>query len=170
MKVHSGMRPQDIVILLKVATYKNNLWLMKEIAHDLFISASEVSESLNRSMIAGLLTSDKKKLMKQSLLEFLQFGMKYVFPQRSGGMVRGVATAYSTFPLSNIIQSEEAVVWPCTEGKIRGQMIQPLHPSVPKACLKDPKLHELLALADALRIGKAREQKLAIEALKERIC
>ena len=143
---------------------------MKDIAHDLSISASEVSESLNRSMIAGLLTSDKKKLMKQSLLEFLQFGLKYAFPQRPGGLVRGISTAYSAPPLSNIIQGEEALVWPYTEGEVRGQMIQPLHPSVPKACLKYPKLYEFLALADALRIGKAREQKLAIEILKERLC
>ena len=50
MKKHSGMRPQDIVILLKIATYGDNNWYMKDIANDLFISPSEVSESLNRSV------------------------------------------------------------------------------------------------------------------------
>lgn len=170
MKNHRGMRPHDIVVLLKIATYKNSNWLMKDIAYELSISASEVSESLNRSMLAGLLTSDKKKLMKQALLEFLQYGIKYVYPQRPGPLVRGIVTAYSALPLSNSIQSNEPVVWPYAEGNVRGQAIEPLHPSVPKACISDQSLHELLALVDALRIGKLREQKLAIEALKERIC
>jgi hypothetical protein len=33
----------------------------------------------------------------------------------------------------------------------------------------DSKLHELLALVDALRVGKAREKELAIVELKKRI-
>jgi predicted transcriptional regulator len=170
MKKHSGMRPHDIVILLKIAAFKEKQWLMKDLAIDLFISASEVSESLNRSMLAGLLTSDKKKLMTRALLEFLQYGIKYVYPQHPGPIVRGIPTAYSTDPLRQLINSEEPIVWPYAEGKVRGQSIEPLHPSVPKACLRDARLYELLALVDALRIGRVREQKLALEALKKRIC
>lgn len=170
MKKHSGMRPHDIVVLLKIATYKDDPWLMKDIAYQLSVSASEVSESLNRSMIAGLISSNKKKLMKQAILEFLQYGIKYVYPQRPGPLVRGMATAYSTTPLSNSIQSNEPMVWAYAEGNLRGQAIEPLHPSVPKVCINDPALYELLALVDGLRIGKNREQKLAIEALTERIC
>ncbi|MTI30706.1 hypothetical protein E1171_07780 [Cytophagales bacterium RKSG123] len=169
MKEHKGMRPQDIVILLKIAIYQGRPWLMKDIAYDLYISASEVSESINRSMMAGFIASDKKRLMKQALLEFLQHGIKYVFPQRPGAVARGVATAYSATPLVEQLQSEEPIVWSYAEGNIRGQTIEPLYPSVPKACLKDPKLYEVLALVEALRIGRIREQILAIEELKKRI-
>jgi hypothetical protein len=35
--------------------------------------------------------------------------------------------------------------------------------------LKDEKLHELLALADALRVGRAREKELAVKELKKRL-
>ncbi len=170
MKAHSGMRPQDIVILLKIATYRNKPWFMKDIAYDISISASEVSESLNRSMIARLISSNKKKLMKQSILEFLQYGLKYVYPQRPGRIGRGISTAHSAMPLSNLIHSQEQIVWSHPEGNVRGQIIEPLHPSVPSACLRDHNLYELLALVDALRIGKAREQNIAIEELKTRIC
>ena len=45
----------------------------------------------------------------------------------------------------------------------------PLYPSVPEAALKDEKLHELLALVDALRVGRAREKELAIRELKKRL-
>lgn len=170
MKKHSGMRPQDVVILLKIAAKGNKPWLMKDLSTELEISASEVSESLNRSMLAGLISANKQTLMKLALLDFLEHGLKYVYPQRPGAMVRGMVTAHSAEPLNKIIQSQEAYVWPFGLGKVRGQAIEPLHPSVPKACLKDHILHELLALTDALRVGKIREQKLAIAELEKRIC
>lgn len=161
MKKHNGMRPHDIVILLKIVAKGDQDWLMKDIANELFISNSEVSESLNRSVLAGLIASDKKRIMKQALVDFITSGLRYVYPQQPSGLVRGVPTAQSAPPLSEIIQSDEIYVWPYAEGNVRGFSIEPLHPNVPKAVLKDHVLHELLALVDAIRLGNVREQKLA---------
>ncbi|WOD44194.1 hypothetical protein [Hwangdonia lutea] len=161
MKKHNGMRPHDIVILLKIVAKGDHDWLMKDIANELFISNSEVSESLNRSVLAGLIASDKKRVMRQALVEFITSGLKYVYPQQPSGLVRGIPTAHSAPPLSEIIQSEEIYVWPYAEGNVRGFSIEPLHPNVPKAALKDHVLHELLALVDAIRLGNVREQKFA---------
>lgn len=169
MKKHNGMRPQDIVILLKIAAKENDLWLMKDLAYELSISASEITESLNRSVLAGLIAADKRILMKKALLEFLGFGLKYVFPQEPGAMVRGMVTAHSALPMNQIIHSEENYVWADAEGEDRGFSIEPLHPNVPQACRKDSELYELLALADVLRLGRVREQKLAIEELQKRL-
>jgi hypothetical protein len=44
--------------------------------------------------------------------------------------------------------------------------IEPLHPSVPFAAMQDAKLYEMLALFDALRVGKARERGMALERLE----
>ncbi len=163
------MRPQDIVILLKIAALGKTNWLIKDLAAELFISQSEVSESLHRSMEAGLLDTDKFTIMKKSFLDFLKHGLKYVFPEHPGAIVRGMATAHSAKPLSENIYSEDNYVWPYGEGKMRGQSIRPLYPSVPKACLKDDKLYELLALADAIRVGKNREENMAIKELEKRL-
>jgi predicted transcriptional regulator len=170
MKKHCGMRPQDIVVLLKIAAKGKNPWMMKDLANELEISASEVSESLNRSMLANLISNNKKTLMKSALVDFLEHGLKYVYPQKPGALVRGMATSHSAEPLNKTIQSDESYVWPFAQGNLRGQAIEPLHPSVPKACLKDRVLYELLALTDALRVGKIREQKIAITELKKLIC
>ncbi len=89
MRKHRGMRPQGIVILLIIATFGPRSWHNKELAERLGISASEVSESLHRSRQAGLLASDKKQLMINALVEFLEHGFKYVFPQQPGALVRG---------------------------------------------------------------------------------
>ena len=70
---------------------------------------------------------------------------------------------------STIIQSTENYVWPSAKGTMKGQSIIPLYPSVVEAVQKDYKLYELLALIDALRVGKAREREIAISELKERI-
>ncbi len=169
MKKHKGMRPHDVVILLKIATLKDQPWLAKDLAQSLNISASEVSESLNRSKLAGLISGDKKRLMKNNLLEFLEHGLRYVFPAEAGAIQRGMPTAHSAPPLSRFIAADEAYVWPWPEGQARGQAIEPLHRGVPGACAKDPFLYELLALTDALRLGRAREKQQAMEALRQRI-
>jgi len=170
MKKHSGMRPQDIVILLKIATKKNKDWFMKDLSYELGISASEISESINRSVIAGLISPDKKRLMKMALLDFLEGGLRYVYPQKPGALVGGMPTAHSANPLQQIIQSSEPYVWPFAEGKVRGQAIEPLHPKVPTACLIDNSFYELMALCDSLRVGKVREKNIALKELKKRIC
>ena len=169
MKKHSGMRPHDIVVLLKIAAKGDDSWYMKDLSFELGISASEISESINRSVIAGLMLPDKKRLMKLALLDFLEHGLRYVYPQRPGALVRGIPTAHSALPLSKIVVGDEPYVWPYAEGKVRGQAIEPLHPKVPQASLKDQNLYELLSLCDALRVGRAREKKIAIEELKNRI-
>lgn len=161
MKKHNGMRPQDVVILLKIAAKAGGDWYMKDLSAELGISASEVSESLNRSVFAGLIAQNKNQLMKQALLEFLEYGLKYVYPVQPGAVVRGMPTAHSAPLLANEIVSSEIYVWPWAKGKERGQTIEPLHNSVPQACQNDERLYHMLALVDALRIGRVREQEIA---------
>ena len=87
MKKHSGMRPHDIVILLKIASKGSHKWFMKDLAYELEISASEISESINRSVISGLISGDKKTLKKMALLDFLRSGLRYVYPQQPGALM-----------------------------------------------------------------------------------
>jgi len=164
------MRPHDIVILLKIAAKGTEPWLMKDLSMELGISASEVSESLHRSVIAGLIAQDKTRLMKLSILDFLEHGLRYVYPQQPGALVRGLPTAHAAPPLNDEIERAEPYVWPYGEGTVRGESIEPLHPKVPEACLKDPVFYEYMALCDALRVGKARERNMAVQELKKRLC
>lgn len=169
MKKHNGMRPHDIAVLLKIASKGQEKWLMKDLAQELNISSSEISESINRSIIGGLISADKKSLKKLALLDFLKSGLRYVFPQQPGSLVRGIGTSISATPLNDEFMSDEQFVWPFGKGNIRGQAIEPLHPKTPDSCLKDKKYYELMALTDAIRIGKEREQNIAFDILKERI-
>ena len=58
-------------------------------------------------------------------------------------------------------------VWPDPNGKVQGAAVQPLYPSVPGAAGRDPALYDLLALVDALRIGRARERGIAEKEITE---
>ena len=163
------MRPLDIAVLLKIITFDAPDWKQQQLSMDLHLSQSEISKSVARSRFAGLLDEAGKHVRKLALMDFLEKGIAYVFPQRPGAMVRGVPTSHSAPPLAELIQSKENYVWPCATGKLRGQSIIPLYPQAPKAALHDPELHALLALIDALRVGQKREQSLAISELKKRI-
>lgn len=163
------MRPQDVVVLLRIAALGKEAWLARDIAAALHLSAAEVSNSLKRSALAGLLGSDKRTVSKGALLDFLQYGLPYVFPARPGGMVRGIPTAHSAPPLRSRFLSDEAFVWPSAKGTDRGHEISPLYNGAVAAALEDAQLHELLALTDALRVGRARERAEAAKELAKRL-
>lgn len=166
-----SMRPQDIVVLLGIETMDDPSWRQNELARTVMLSASEVTESLERSKRAGLLDESKRKVRKKALLEFLEHGLRYVFPAAPGALVRGVPTAHSARPLADTIVAadNDAFVWSYDEGTVRGQAITPLYPTVPQAAVRHERLYELLALVDALRVGRAREREQALRHLQQRL-
>ena len=98
--------------------------------------------------------------------------MRYAFAPRRAGVVAGLPTSYAAPVLSGKIVAsagELAPVWPDAEGGVRGEGIEPLYRSAPRAAREDAALYDLLALVDALRIGRARERKLAEAMLRERL-
>ena len=52
---------------------------------------------------------------------------------------------------------------------MRGQALVSLYPSVFQACSQNQAPYDRLSLVDAIRVGRAREQELAMEELKKRI-
>lgn len=166
-----GIKPQDILVLLKVVALGGRQWKQSELADGLALSRAEVSNSLNRSAEVGFLDQEKRVPQKGALLEFIAHGIKYVFPAKPGPLTRGIPTSHSAPPLAKKIVSDpgDAYVWPDAEGELRGQEIEPLYPSVPMAIKNDPILHELLALVDGIRVGRARERKIAVDELQRRL-
>lgn len=167
-----NLKPQDIYVLLKLIAIGHAEWAYHKIAVELGLSPSQVHASIKRAIKAKLAyrLNDEIKLNLSNLEEFIVHGLKFAFVAETGGMSRGVATSYAAAPLSNIIiaDGDPIPVWPDVVGEARGLSLKPLHKSVPQAALRDPKLHELLALVDAIRSGRARERELAIKELKKR--
>lgn len=169
MKEHKGMRPQDIAVLLKIISLNNKNWKITDLANQLFLSQSEISEALNRCKISGLIDEDKKNIRLLSFLDFLKYGLKYVFPAIPGAVVKGIPTAHSALPLSNIIKStNEIYVIKDEDGYLKGESIEPLYKNIIYAVKQDSIFYEFISLIDCLRVGRVREINIAYQELKKR--
>lgn len=166
------LKPQDVVILLYLLYLKKKgPWKYAELAEELKMSSSEVFEAIKRATACDLFDPLTKKPKRKALSEFIESGLRYVFPTKPGEVCQGLPTAHSADPLSKLIISEssDTYVWPSKEGMAEGFKIEPLYKSVPIVAKKSPELYELFALIDALRVGKAREREIAKKEIQERI-
>jgi hypothetical protein len=167
------LKPQDIVVLIKLLEYGEDRPTYAQIGKDLFLSASEVHAAVQRAKRARLFNMNESggKPNRMALEEFLVHGLKYAFPAERGELTRGVPTAHAAEPLKRKIATDgdPPPVWPSADGKTRGYSFAPLYKTVPKAALRDPYLYEVLALIDAIRDGRARERQIAEKELKIRL-
>lgn len=164
------LRPQDILVLLKLALWGSN-WTFDLLAHELGLSASAIHRSVHRTAVAGLYSPSRREVDRPALEEFLVHGLRYVFPPQWGGEARGIPTAWAASPLADELSQSgnNAPVWPDPHGSAWGIALEPLDPRVPDAVRRDEQLGQLLALLDAIRIGGPRERALAAEGLKARL-
>jgi hypothetical protein len=167
------LKPQDVVVLIKLLGYGPKRPPYAQIAKELFISASEVHASVQRSKRAHLLGGPERRETPNvsALEEFLIHGLKYAFPPQRGELTRGVPTGFAAEPLKSRISAgnDSPPVWPFPEGMTRGYSFAPLYKTVPQAALCDSFLYEMLALIDAIRDGRTRERHIAEEELKVRL-
>lgn len=162
------LKPQDLLILLKLLSWNRSDWSYAELAKSLHMSVSEAHAGVQRATDAQLFNVHTKRPIKKSLKELLVHGVKYVYPPQRGEPTRGLFTTHAAPPLNSLIHHASnglAPVWPYPEGKDKGYAFLPLFKSVPQAVQEDKQLYKLLALLDAIRDGKAREQSLAIDEL-----
>lgn len=167
------LKPQDLMLLLKLAANPSRHFTYAALAEGLVVSASEVHAAVARIIQSRLVTRDENglHLVRSAFANFLIFGAPYCFPAVVGAPTRGLPTGYAAPPLNALISQPDELrpVWPDPHGRTRGVTLYPLYPSAPAAALKDPMLYENLALFDALRGGAARERELARKLLQERL-
>jgi len=169
-----NLRPQDVVVVLKVTVSPAKGWTFPLLAAGLHLSVSEAHAAVGRALRAGLLfrVDPKGTWPRPSISAFLEFaihGVRYAFPPDRQGMARGVPTAVAAPVLQSFFapSSEPPPVWPHADGKTWGASISPLYPGAVAAALEDERLYAGLALIDALRIGGARERGIAETELRK---
>lgn len=165
------LRPQDILVALKLVATDERRWTLEALATDLDMSASGALKSIVRAGKCGLVDPKARRAIRPALLEFLIHGVRYVFPAERGRRTRGVPTGPSAEPLARRLASTESspLVWPHAQGDVRGESVTPLCANVPTAALRDPELYALLATVDGIRLGGARVREVAASVLTERL-
>ena len=167
------LKPQDVIVVLKLCSYERKRPPISMVAADLNMSPSEIHAAIKRLQQARLLHGPEmqEKPNLSALEEFLVHGVKYAFPAEYGQVTRGVPTSFAAPPLKGEIASGDELppVWAWKEGETRGIALEPLYRTAPAAALRDPVLYEFLALVDAIRDGRARERKIAEKQLISRL-
>ena len=163
---HQSMDADDYII---------NQYSTRSLALSTGISKSQVNLALRRCFDVGLAKrdrhSDLPRVHTKALLEFIVYGLKYVFPAKLGAVTRGITTSLAAPVLEGklISTGDLLPVWPDALGNMKGQTVEPLFKSVTYAVRRDAELYALLALVDAIRIGQPRERNLATDLLAKRL-
>ena len=94
------LKPQDIVVLIKLVARGKTPWSYNRLAVDLFMSPSEVHAAMKRSVTARLAiqTGDRLCPNLSNLKTFLLNGIRFTFVADRGEMTRGVPTCYASPP------------------------------------------------------------------------
>lgn len=165
------LKPQDIVIVVKILAKGQQGWAQGSLALEIGMSASEVNAGIKRSSLAGLLRkkNDKVVPVKKSIEEFLVHGLKYVFPVERGEPTRGIPTSGASPVFKNVLSDDPDLppVWPDADGATKGYALKPLYKCVPFAVKQDKILYQYLSIIDALRGGRAREISAAKKLLQK---
>lgn len=168
------MKPYDLIIALRLslATEEERQRPTSWLAESLRLSTSRIHESLQRLHRVRIVDPSGNRVVSSSLLEFIEHGVRYVFPAELGPVTRGIATASSAPPLDAMFATtadETRFVWPSGAGSVRGTSVTALHKLVPEIALRDPRMHELLALLDGARLDDQRVRREAITMLRTQL-
>ncbi|EIP98899.1 hypothetical protein OpiT1DRAFT_03376 [Opitutaceae bacterium TAV1] len=163
-------KAQDVIVALKLAL-EGSRRSYAELGRELGMSASEAHAAVRRLGEAHLLDPETREVRRELLRNFLIHGVPYAFPAHPKEVTRGMPTAWAAPVMSGKFTVAEQVppVWPDPDGHVQGAAVRPLYSSAPGAARRDPELYALLALVDALRIGRARERALAEKEITQRL-
>ena len=160
---------KDVLILVWLAAHPGE-WTFRGLGDDLGMDPAALHRSVERLKRAKLLGEDRQP-NRANAEEFLVHGVRYVVPGELGASGRGVPAAWGAEPLLRMLAPNEdpSPVWPDPGGRHRGPLLEPIAEAAPRLAKADSELAQWLPLIDAIRVGRARERKLASRELSKRI-
>ncbi|MEO7425393.1 MAG: hypothetical protein ABI036_09415 [Fibrobacteria bacterium] len=173
------LKPQDLVVSLKVLTLGKKKWSQRELAQSLGMSLSEVNGAIKRAIGAGLMLgkdsrNEAPRSVPYALREFINHGVRYSFPIEKGAKARGIPTGMIGAQLQDEFSNSEESdmpVWPSPNGKVRGIGVKPLYKSIPEIAEREENkdLYAFLSLVDMIRDGRVRERNLASQVVSKKL-
>ncbi len=136
------LKPQDIMLLLKLAVHPNSEWTYPSLAHDLAMSVSEVHTGLKRAERSGLFSRELRRPLGGNWRSLFCTGCATPSLPRSGASPgdahrRQPPVFLEEFPFS----PEENYVWPHPDGQQRGMSLSPLSNRSPGGHQRPAALH-----------------------------
>lgn len=160
------IKPQDVMLLLKMMANPYITYSQSEIAKQLCYSQSSVNDGLKRLEEVMLIRHSNPDIFKNEeisvkpdyilnhlhIRKFLEYTPKYWFVAKRGPVTRGIKTCSDC-------------VWPHEDGTVISYSIQPIYKSVPDSLLKYPDFdfYELLKKLDKNRLKVEETKKLDLD-------
>jgi hypothetical protein len=158
----------DVVLAIRLLKPAGTL---AELADELAVVPSQIHASAKRLEIAGLVRPGTRNTNRHALHEFIEHGVRYAFPARTGRRARGIPTSHSAPLLAEHLDSDDAFVWPAANvpGAVSGLSVAPLYAKAPALAKSSPEMYRAVSLVDAFRVGGARERAIARQLLSRLI-
>lgn len=170
MRPSHSLLPLDVVVACRLFSLGKREWTYATLAEDLAVSQSTAYESVDRCR-RTLLYSLAGEVAADKLRDLLLYAVPLVYPPAVEGVGAGTPTA-TTAPYSDPslfpARPDLPHVWP-GEGRVRGLLLHPVHPSAVHVSQFDPLAYELLALADVRRVGSTPDKELAARHVEARL-
>jgi DNA-binding Lrp family transcriptional regulator len=161
------VRGQDVIVAAGLFALDSRSGAQSELARLLSVPRSRVSESVRRLERNGLYSRPLRRLRSARLHDFLVHGLPWLFPAEPGEVVLGMPTSHAGPVLDEMIAASQAYVWPDEEGSVAGRAVTPVHPRAVDVARALPGAYALLSLADAMRVGRVREKRIATDHLAQ---
>jgi hypothetical protein len=167
-----ALKALDVVVGLKLMGRPN--LAQAELAKQIGSNPAQVTRAIKSLLKANLFYPMEGRLIANFYgWEKILLAIEYLFPVSVGGIVIGMPTSYGAPPISNEINpgSDPIPIWPCAKAGVKGLCVEPLYSGTPKALIEypDEDLYTLLALIDALRMGRSREKELGRKYILEKL-
>ncbi len=162
------LQPIDFAVAFAAAYRRGHDggWSPKVVRDDLNLPWSSLHLALGRLEVANVVRDGR---VNRQALGALLPAMQYLVPVKANPTrrVRGVATGVSAPVFGGRILTRVPLVWESVTGAVEGVPIEPLHSRIPEAVAGDPGRHGLFACLDAVRAGRSREFRAAVERIRE---
>jgi hypothetical protein len=165
------VKKSDIYVLSGLLAQRGD-WTYRSLADRLHVPHPVIQRALARAQDAGLYSPARRNVHIPHFDEFAIHALRFIAPARLGPLMPGIPAAWAAKPMAAAIQSsldEPPPVWPYARGQVRGQALDPLHPSAVEAVDEWAELGEVLSYLDSLRGGDARIRSVAGRLLSERL-
>lgn len=130
------LKPQDVVVLLKLVALGHSGWSYSMLAAELEMSQSEVHAAIKRAVSSRLAHETGTKIAPNTehLFEFIVHGLKYACAPELGKLCVGIPTAFAAPPLHRLGPTVTGMphVWPDADSEVEGLSFSPLYKSVQK--------------------------------------
>lgn len=155
------LKPIDITVLAYVVSADvGSDWTQSELAQDLGVSQSNIHRALKQLEVSELLV--RREPRRSAFRDLIVYAVRHVYPASMGAPARGVPTAHSAPALAERFRSDLVLVWPHDGAAAYGTSLEPMHDCVPAVALRVPAFHNMMALIDVMRVGRARERDAAL--------